>query len=399
MKKKRFFRGREWPGWMKKLLVMMKLTAFLLFLSVMAMATGSYSQNTRFDLNVKNASIVQVLEEIERQTEYGFLFKTNQLDLNERYTLDLKSAKIETVMGKILNKDLYSYRIMDRIIVISKKGLDASLAGDQNSGKVLGKVTDSSGSPLPGVTVVVKGTTQGTVTNADGEYSLSDLPENATLQFSFVGMKTQEVKVGSQTNINMVMEVDAIGLDEIVAVGYGTQRKADLTGSVSAISEKEMEKLNVTQTSQLLTGLASGVTVTQSSGQPGRDNVNVTIRGLGTFSGAGNNPLVLVDGLSSSLDNVNINDIESISILKDAASASIYGTRGANGVILVTTKKGKQGEFKISYQGNVGIQRPTETVQIADSWVYAEMYNEALVNSGVSPQFSTDEIEKFKSLW
>jgi len=186
-------------------------------------------------------------------------------------------------------------------------------------------------------------------------------------------------------------------LDEVVVIGYGTQKKVNLTGSVTAVNSANIEKLSVTQTSQLLAGIASGVTVLQSSGQPGKDGVSIRVRGIGTFSGAGNNPLVLVDGLSSSLDNVNINDIASISVLKDAASASIYGTRGANGVILVETKKGKEGEFRISYQGNIGIQRPTEIPQLVDSWVYAEMYNEALTNAGGSPQYSAEEIAKFKS--
>ncbi|MDR1602207.1 MAG: TonB-dependent receptor [Tannerella sp.] len=190
---------------------------------------------------------------------------------------------------------------------------------------------------------------------------------------------------------------DALALEEVVVVGYGTQKKINLTGSVTAINSREIAAIKVTQPSQLLAGLASGVTVTQSSGQPGYDNATLRIRGLGTFSSAGTSPLVLIDGISSDLNHINANDIESISILKDAASAAIYGTRAANGVILIETKKGKEGITKVTYQGNFGVQRPSEIPQIVDSWVYAEMINEALRNAGGNQQYTEAEIAKFKS--
>lgn len=211
MKKKRFFRGFEKPGLMKLLLVM-KLTTFLLLLSVMAIASGSYSQNTRFDLNVRNASIVKVLEEIENKTEYGFLFKTDQLNLEERYNLDIKGARVENVLDEILDKDIYAYKIMDRIIVISKLGSEIIMAGDQNTGKVSGKITDTRNQPLPGVTVVIKGTSKGTVTDENGNYSLVNIPDDATLIFSFVGMISQEIQVRGQSQINVSMQADFIGI-------------------------------------------------------------------------------------------------------------------------------------------------------------------------------------------
>ena len=372
MKKKRLIRGRACTGWMK-LLVIMKLTTFLLFLSALAMATGSYSQNTRFNLNVRNASIVQVLEEIEQQTEYGFLFKTDQLDLAERYTLDLKSAKIETVLNEILNKDLYSYRIMDRIIVISKKGLDSTLAEEQTPNMVSGKVTDSGGQPLPGVTVVVKGTTQGTVTNADGEYSISNIPEYATLRFSFVGMQTQEIEVGTQTTINVVMVVDAIGLDEVVAIGYGTVKKSDLTGSMASVTSEELNQGIVVSPQQMMQGKIAGVNITMNNGQPGA-NSSVRIRGANSIN-FNNEPLYVIDGVpvsfaedkfdgperSSLLANNPLNmmnpaDIERIDVLKDASATAIYGSRAANGVILITTKKG-HGGGTVNYETYFGVSQ------------------------------------------
>ena len=207
MKKKQHFPDHQRSG-IKKLLLIMKLTTIFVFFSVMAMAANTYSQGTRFDLNVKNASIIQVFDEIERVSDYGFLFKTDQLDLNKKYSIDIKDANIEKILKEVLNQDEYSYRFIDRNIVITRIGSESTQ--DNKAIKVSGKVTDSSGASLPGVSVVVKGTTNGTISDANGNFSLSNVPENATLQFSFVGMKGQEVAIGNKTSINVVMEEDAL---------------------------------------------------------------------------------------------------------------------------------------------------------------------------------------------
>lgn len=261
---------------------------------------------------------------------------------------------------------------------------------------VSGKVTDENGEGLPGASILEKGTTNGTITDVEGNFSLN-VNEEATLTVSFVGYETKEIALNGRIVVDVSLATDISSLDEIVVVGYGTQKKVNVTGAVETMSSDEIEKLNVTQTSQLLTGQLSGVTVTQSSGQPGKDGVQVRVRGIGTFSGAGNSPLILVDGLASSLDRVDFNDIASISVLKDAASASIYGARGANGVILIETKKGKTGKMKVNYHGYVGVQSPAETFDIVDSWQYAEMENEALTNDGGSPIWTQAEIDLFKN--
>jgi len=214
------------------------------------------------------------------------------------------------------------------------------LISEQSS--VSGKVTDNEGLPLPGVTIVVKGTTQGTITDVDGNYTLTNVPSNATLVFSFVGMRTQEIVVGNQTSINVTLIADVIGIEEVVAVGYGTQKRVNLTGSVASVSTEQLESRNVTKSSLLLQGAMSGIQVRQSSGNPTEDGASLLIRGQGTFSGAGNSPLILVDGIESGIDNLDPDDIASVSILKDAASAAIYGSKAANGVILVTTKVFRQ---------------------------------------------------------
>lgn len=261
---------------------------------------------------------------------------------------------------------------------------------------VTGKIT-SGGQSLSRVNVNLKGTTLGTSTDENGKYTIHVPTGSSTLVFSSIGLTTQEININGRTVIDVVMVEGSKSLNEVVVVGYGSQKKINLTGSVSTVSKDLIEKREVTQASQLLEGAASGVSVTQLSGQPGADQANITIRGLGTFSGAGNNPLVLVDGVPSSLNAVSPNDIASISVLKDAASASIYGSRGANGVILITTKVGTEGKAKVSYTAYVGEQQATQLPQYVNSWTYAEMINEAQHNLGLGSVYSADDISKFKS--
>jgi len=213
---------------------------------------------------------------------------------------------------------------------------------------VSGKVTDSSNSPLPGVSVVVKGTTSGTVSDAGGKYSISNVSEKTILQFSFVGMKPQEIEVGTQTSMNVTLTEDAIGIEEVVAVGYGTVKKSDLTGSVSSVKGGDLTKLPTQRADQALQGRAAGVQVQNTDGEPG-GNVTIRIRGGNSITG-GNNALVVIDGMQGgNISTINPNDIESMEILKDASATAIYGTRGANVVILITTKKGKTGKPVINY--------------------------------------------------
>ncbi|MGB8492613.1 MAG: TonB-dependent receptor [Bacteroidales bacterium] len=274
---------------------------------------------------------------------------------------------------------------------------EATYATELQQVAVSGTITNQQGVPLVGVTVAVKGTTIGTISDIDGKYAISNLPQNATLLFSFVGMKTQEILPEGRTQVDVVMAEEAIGLEEVVVIGYGSQKKVNLTGSVASISDTEFQSKPISQSSQALAGLLSGVTVSQGSGRPGYDASSVIIRGMGTFSSAGNSPLVLVDGLASSLDDVDPNSIQSISVLKDAASAAIYGTRAANGVILITTKQGQKGKLQISYDNYIGWQKATELPEFLESWEFAELKNEANANEGKAPVYTAEEIAKFKS--
>ena len=202
MKKKQHYPDQLWSG-IKKLLLIMKLTVFFLFLSVMAIAAGTYAQETRFDLNVKNVNIIQVFDEIERVTEFGFLFKTDQLDLSKTYTIELKSANIEKILNDVLNKEQYTYTLIDKNIVITR--IDAKTIQDQKSVKISGKVTDKTGVGVPGASVIVKGTTLGITTDYEGNYTLSIPADAKVIVFSFVGMTTQEVAVGAKSVYNVVL--------------------------------------------------------------------------------------------------------------------------------------------------------------------------------------------------
>jgi len=383
-----------------KMIKMMRFTIFILFLSLsQTFAINSYSQQTKLSLDMRDVRVEEVIDRIEKNSEFFFMYNKNMVNVDRKIDIKVDEKGVNEVLDKIFENTDISYSIKDRqILLINSRmaGIDAETVSQQQK-SISGKVIDQTGASLPGVSVVVKGTTTGVITDTNGNYTLSKVPENATLQFSFVGMKSQVVVVGNNTTINVTLTEETVGLDEVVAVGYGTQKKVNLTGSLATVSSELLNKRSVTQSSQLLQGAVSGVTVTQGSGEPGKDQSNIIIRGLGTFSGAGNNPLVLVDGVPSSINSVSSNDIESISVLKDAASASIYGSRAANGVILITTKVGEKKKLQVRYESYIGKQEATQLPQYVDSWTYAEMLNEARHNVGLGDAFTQEKIDKYKS--
>ena len=371
------FTRRRW----KKIKRVMKLTITLLLFAVLTATAGStYSQSARINLKMKNASLVDVFREIERNSEFGFFFKSEELDQSKHVSIDLKDATIEEALKKILIND-YSYRILDKNIVITKS--EAVNAQGQQQKSVSGKVIDNTKSSLPGVSVVVKGTTTGTITDFDGNYSLNNIPANCTLVFSFVGMKSQEIAVEGKATIDVTLSDETIGIEEVVAVGYGVQKKKDVTTSVSNVRAKDLENQPVSNVSEAIVGKMAGVQITQGSGQPGK-NLDFKVRGVGTIT-AGSTPLYVVDGVplsaGSSLSTINSSDIESIEVLKDASSAAIYGSRGSNGVIIITTKQGKSGKATISYSGYTGIQSVSKKIDMMDAYQYCSMVQDARNNT------------------
>lgn len=264
---------------------------------------------------------------------------------------------------------------------------------------VQGRVSDASG-PLPGVTVKVQGTTTGANTDVQGRYSIHVTP-NAVLVFTSVGYQAQTISVNNRSSIDVTLVADAKSLNEVVVVGYGTQRKVNLTGAVSTVSGEELNKRPVVNPASMLEGTMPGVQVVTGTGQPGQENVSINIRGSGTFSGAGSAPLVLIDGVPGNFSDVDPNNIDNISVLKDAASASIYGSRAANGVVLITTKQGKAGKMNVEYDGNIGIYKPTRLLDlVTNSAQYMRMYNQARINSGLTDPgllYTQQEIDQYQN--
>lgn len=274
-------------------------------------------------------------------------------------------------------------------LIFSLTQILAGTSFSQQPKSITGKVTDNSGVTLPGVSVVVKGnTTNGTITGGDGSFLLTNIPGNAILLFSFVGMKTKEVSIEGMSQINVLMEEETIGLDEIVAVGYGTQKKVNLTGSVATVQSEDLVKVPSANVSEVLTGRASGLFTKQGQGVPGADYASISIRGYDA-------PLILVDGIETSWTRMDPNEIESISVLKDAAAA-VYGARAGNGVILITTKRGSSNKPSIIYTSNFSFQSPTTVPEFVSSAKYAELLREGQFNANLPYTYSEEDIQKFK---
>lgn len=261
-----------------------------------------------------------------------------------------------------------------------------------------GKVLDAAGEPIIGANVIVKGTTNGTITDIDGNFTLN-VPSECILQVSYIGFNTQEVKVTSTTNnITVNLKEDTETLEEVVVVGYGTQKKVNLSGSLSTINVSELtESRPITNVSHALSGLAAGVSVQMSSNQPGNDDASIKVRGQGTLNDS--SPLVIIDGAEASINTVNPQDIETMTVLKDAASSAIYGSRAANGVILITTKQGKSGKIKLDYNGYVSFTSPSipsSMDPVSNYADYMEYINEGYRNSGMAEKFSAQTIQEWR---
>lgn len=363
MKKKHV--NKAWRGHaLFKIFRIMKLTlGLILLLIVQGWAINSYSQKVVVNLDLKNVDIIKVLDEIEKQTEFYFLFNYEQINSDKKINVKLSNSKIDEVLNTILEGTGLKYSIKNRQIIISKESSGElneqhSSSSVQQQKSLTGKVSDSTGGPLPGVSVVVKGTTTGTITDFDGNYSLGNVPANATLQFSFVGMKAQELLVNGKTNINVTLIEETVGIEEVVAIGYGTQKKSDLTGSVDRVSVSGKAAQSNTNLLQALSGASAGVNI-QGTGLSGAEP-NLSIRGQTSLS-ASDRPLIVRDGIiyNGDIADINISDVESVDILKDASSAAVYGSRSANGVMLITTKKGKSEKPSVSFNMSYGYQDMT----------------------------------------
>ena len=392
-------------GTSKEIPMKMKLTILLLMLTLAGVASTVYPQTTTSDLSYKSRQITEWFNTGEQESERSFSFR------QEEGTVSLKvqdEGRIGTIPETPDEKDQASgvdQNNGNKYVIVGSPVNNHS-NNLQQPQRVTGTVTNISDTPIPGVAVVVKGTTQGTITGGDGKYVIANVPADAILVFSFVGMKSQEIAIAGKTLINVVLEEETIGIEEVVAIGYGTVKKSDLTGSVVSLKSEDLNKGVVTNVNQMLQGRAPGVQVYQNSSEPG-GGMNIQIRGVGSVN-AGNEPLYVIDGLPvdnsaviagvgegftasrnmrNPLNSLNPNDIQSIEILKDASATAIYGSRGANGVIMITTKKGSSGKLKVNYDAYYGVQTVAKSLDVLTAQEYQTVLNELFdtgaVNAGV----------------
>lgn len=345
------------PYSLQKIFRAMRLTLFIYLVGIaQVFALNSYSQQTKLNLEMKNTQLGTVLDEIENQSEFYFLFNEKMVDMDRRVSVNIKDKNISDALNSLFYGTNVEYLISNRQIVLSVSDFEFETISQQDR-RITGSVVESIGGSLPGVSVFVKGTTVGTITDFDGKFEL-DIPAGSDiLVISFIGMRTQEITIGGQSVINVQMEADVIGLEEVVAIGYGTMKKSDLTGTVGRfITSKNIDlpNLNVLQS---LKGNISGLSI----GTPDQagEEPSLKIRGTNSIS-AGNKPLVVVDGIifNGSLNSLSINDIESVDVLKDASAAAVYGSRSGNGVIIITTKKGISEKPTFNFTASYGVSDP-----------------------------------------
>ncbi len=383
-KRKRFFTQSA-----KKMHTAIMLVCLFLVTGIMHVTAGNYSQKAKLTLSESNAPIVEIIKEIEHQSNFRFLYRNETVE-NKMASINVKNSTINKVLDQITGDADIKYAILDNDLIV----ITPALKSNQQQITVTGKVNSGAGGEaLPGVNVVEKGTTNGTVTNVNGEYSITLTNENAVLVFSFIGYLSEEMNVAGQTNIDMQLIEDIQKLDEVVVIGYGSSKKSDLTGAVVSINEETLRSSISTNIDQALQGRIAGVQVTQNSGQPG-GAASVRIRGANSITGS-SEPLYVIDGIPfqgdgatvagfdwaggangqnrvNPLSTINPNDIVSIEVLKDASASAIYGSRAANGVVLITTKRGKAGESKITYNMYYGLQTLPKKLDMMDLPEFAD---------------------------
>lgn len=392
----------------RTLLFLMKITLLQVLITSLTIVFG-YALDTsgqevldrKVSLQVENAHLKDVLTEIERKAGVNFTYRSRLLKNNSIRSISLNAtaAPLRDILSELFDESI-RYEVIGKQIILKETAPEVEEAEEVVAASVLaiqvsGKVTDDTGSPLPGVNVLEKGTTNGTVTDADGMYNLM-VAENSTLVFSFIGYTTQEVPTGAQNEINITLMPDTRTLQEVVVVGYGEQKKATITGAVTSVRSDVITQAPVTNLSNALAGRLPGTIFINRSGEPGNDGSQIRIRGTNTTG----NPsaLIVIDGIANrngGLERLNPADIESITVLKDG-SAAIYGAQAANGVILVTTKRGQPGKPEIGFNYNFGFNTPSRLPDVADAATYATMLNEIDEYRGNAPRYSSDDIQKYQ---
>ena len=371
-------------------LKIMRISIILLFTCVFcSMAESAFTQNAKVTINKRNASIKEVLNEIEAQTDYLFIYN-NEVNTDKKVSVRARRESVSEVLNDILRATDIRYTMEGNHIILFVETEEESakdtkaLVVQQQKKTITGKVVDINGEPIIGANIIEVGTTNGTVTDIDGNFSL-DVAEDAVIRISYIGYVDQQINTAGKTNFNIVLQEDIKALEEVVVVGYGSARRGDLTGSISSVQGSALINRSTQQLSTAMQGQVAGVQVTRNNGGPG-SSATVRIRGITTLSN--NDPLVIVDGVPSSLNDVMASDVETMTVLKDAAAASIYGSRAAAGVILITTKRAKDGQFSFDYNYEYAIDRPTASPTNGDVIDWMNIQNEIKWNDGASNPYS-----------
>ena len=363
-------------------------------------ATESYSQNMRVTVVSSGISTAQVLSEIEEQTDYLFVYDVNEVNLDRRVNVDAENRPVSEVLDEVFEGTDVDYAMEGKNIMLMKRSKKEAPASAQQTSEntIQGVVTDANGEPIIGANIMIEGTTTGTITDFDGRFTL-DVPENATLQISYIGFVSQNVKVNGRKDITVKLVEDAQALDEVVVVGYGVMKKRDITGSISSLKAKDITSVPASNVLESMQGRIAGLDMTKSDGEAGA-SLSFTLRGNRSLN-ASNAPLIMVDGVAygTTLD-INPSDIESIEVLKDASSTAIYGSRGANGVILITTKRGATGKTNVSFNAYFGPQMAAGVADIMNAEEYANFKREAYRTQGITDDnliFTAKELEGLKN--
>lgn len=343
---------------------------------------SSLAMSAQISLTLENKSTRDVIREIERVSEYRFFYNEDLQGLDQKISINTNDANIQTVLNEIQRQTSIHYVIKENNQIVLSAGVKSNKTQQVGDNRIIkGTILDATGMPVIGANVMVKGTTNGTITDMDGKFSL-EVDKNAILVVSYIGYANQEIKVGNQNTLSITMKEDAEALDELVVVGYGTVKKSDLTGSVGSVSMEDVNKVGITSADRALQGQVAGVQVNARSGQPG-ESMMIRVRGGNSLSG-GNEPLYVIDGMpvEGMSSDINPEDILSMEVLKDASSTAIYGSRGANGVVMITTKRGKEGKTTVDYNGYIGVSQLRKKLDLLEKDDYIAMVNEVSVNDG-----------------
>ena len=391
-----FFKNHEeWISskTIRKMKMITKALCFFTWVCAFAVSANVYSQSQKVSLTYRDVALKTVLKDIENQSNYTFLY-SDEIDTDKKVTIDVKNLDVEIALKTLFEGTDLGFNIADNHIVIRKLSKEMPQRVTIQQGiRITGTVSDAFDTLLPGVNVVVQGTNQGTTTDSNGEFSITVPDEEAILVFTFVGYGQQNVAVGQRRILVIKMVESTAEIEEVVVVGYGVQRKVSITGALSQIEAKEILKISTPSMSNAIAGRIPGIITRQSSGEPGYDAAQVYIRGLATWGNT--NPLILIDGVERDMNQINAQEIESFTVLKDASATAVYGARGANGVIIITTKRGQMQKPKVILRSEVAMLQPMRLPKYINGQEYAMLMNEAMTYNNKTPMWDADEIKKF----